>query len=73
MLRNIFPMFYSIFLAQKRHAYKYTLTKQHFDKIIDKDKFATATRLFEIITGANLVTNKHLLHYRTAQGMRYFD
>ena len=59
------------FFEQKRNAYKYALAKQHYDEIVRDDNFATATRLFKIITGTNLVTNKHVLHYRTAQGMRY--
>ena len=59
------------FFEQKRNAYKYALAKQHHDEILQKQEFATATRLFKIITGTNLVTNKHVLQYRTAQGMRY--
>ena len=59
------------FFEQKRNAYTYALAKRHFDDTLRDENFATAARLFKIITGTNLVTNKHVLHYRTAQGMRY--
>ena len=59
------------FFTQKRNVYKYALAKQHFDAIQQSNSFVDATRLFKVITGTNLVTNKHVLHYRTSQGMRY--
>ena len=47
------------------------MAKQHHDDLLKQQDFATATRLFKIITGTNLVTNKHVLQYHAAQGMHY--
>ena len=59
------------FFEQKQNSYKFALAKKHFDDVTNQEKRVDATRLFKILTGTNLVTKKHVLHYRTAQGMRY--
>ena len=59
------------FFSQKKNTYKYALANKHFDAIKQSNTFADATRLFKVITGTDLVTNKHVLQYRTSQGMRY--
>ena len=59
------------FFSQKSNAYKFALAKKHYNNIKQQDEFISTARLFKIVTGNNLVTNKHVLHYRTAQGMQY--
>ena len=59
------------FFQQKQNAFNYALAKKHFDSIKQQDQFVDASRLFKVLTGTNLITKKHVLHYRTAQGVRY--
>ena len=59
------------FFDKKQNAYKFALAKKHFDHIKQQDSFVDATRLFKVLTGTDLVTKKHVMHYRTTQGMRY--
>ena len=59
------------FFSQKRNAYKFALAKKHYKDIKQLDEFISAARLFKIVTGTDLVTKKHILQYRTTQGMRY--
>ena len=57
--------------SQKQNAYKFALAKKHFKDVQHQDTFVDATCLFKILTGTNLVTKKHVMHYRTTQGMRH--
>ena len=59
------------FFQRKQNTYKFALAKKHFDHIVQQDSFIEANRIFKVITGTDLITKKHVLHYRTAQGMRY--
>ena len=59
------------FFSQKQNAYKYALAHKHFNNVKSQDSFVDANRYFKILTGTNLITKKHVLHYRTTQGMRY--
>ena len=59
------------FFQRKQNTYKFALAKKHFDHIVQQDAFVEANRIFKVITGTDLITKKHVLHYRTAQGMRY--
>ena len=59
------------FFQQKQNAFNYSLAKKHFDSIKQQDKFVDANRLFKVLTGTNLITKKHVLHYCTAQGVCY--
>ena len=59
------------FFSQKQNAYKYALAYKHFNNVKSQDSFVDANRYFKILTGTNLITKKHVLHYRTTQGMRY--
>ena len=59
------------YFLQKRYQYKFSLAKKHLDQLLERNEYADATKIFKIITGTDLVTNKHILQYRTTQGMRY--
>ena len=59
------------FFQRKQNTYKFALAKKHFDHIVQQDEFVEANRIFKVITGTDLITKKHVLHYRTSQGMRY--
>ena len=47
------------------------MAHKHFNNVKSQDTFVDANRFFKILTGTNLITKKHVLHYLTAQGMRY--
>ena len=57
------------FFTQKRNVHKFALAKQHFDNLKRQQDFVDASRFFKVITGTDLITNKHVLQYRTTQGM----
>ena len=57
-LTNVLQQFFD----HKRNAYKFALAKQHFENVKLQDDFVSAARLFKIVTGTNLVTNKEVLH-----------
>ena len=59
------------FFSQKQNKYKYALAHKHFNNVKSQDTFVDANCFFKILTGTNLITKKHVLHYLTAQGMRY--
>ena len=59
------------FFKNQRNQYKFSLAKKHFDTLNEKGTPADAAKLFKILTGTDLVTKKHVLHYRTTTGMRY--
>ena len=59
------------FFDTEQNPYKYTLPKKHFTALKRDFDFPDANRIFKIITGTTLVTNKTILRYRTAQGLRY--
>ncbi len=47
------------------------LRKKHYEDLRNHPTTATSKHLFTIITGTNLVTNRFVLSYRTAQGIWY--
>ena len=59
------------FFDTEQNPYKFTLPKKHFNALKRDSDFPDANRIFKIITGTTLVTNKTILRYRTAQGLRY--
>ena len=59
------------FFSNEKHAYRYGLAKKHYEDLRHHPTIATSKRIFTIITGTNLVTNRLVLSYRTAQGVRY--
>ena len=59
------------FFETEQNPYKFTLPKKHFTALKRDFDFPDANRIFKIITGTTLVTNKTILRYRTAQGLRY--
>ena len=66
-LENVLDRFFS----NKQNTYKYALAYKHFKSVVNQNTFIDANRYFKILTGTNLVTKKHVLQYRTTQGMRY--
>ena len=59
------------FFDTEQNPYKFTLPKKHFNAFKRDSDFPDANRIFKIITGTTLVTNKTILRYRTAQGLQY--
>ena len=59
------------FFQNQRNKYKFSFAKKHFDTLQEKGTPADSAKLFKILTGTDLVTKKHVLHYRTTSGMRY--
>ena len=59
------------YFQQKRYQFNISLAKKHLDQLLERNNYADATTIFKIITGTDLVTNKHILQYRTTQGMQY--
>ena len=59
------------FFTDTRNVYDYGLAHKHFTDIITQSEFATSKKLFKIIMGTNLVTNKLVMSYKTDQGFRY--
>ena len=59
------------FFDTEQNPYKFTLPKKHFNALKRDSDFPDAHRIFKIITGTTLVTNKTVQRYRTSQGLRY--
>ena len=57
------------YFQQKRYQFNISLAKKHLDQLLERNNYADATTIFKIITGTDLVTKKHILQYRTTQGM----
>lgn len=54
-----------------KHKYKFGLAKKHNDNISQNNNFNDSKRLFKIVMGTYLVTNKQITSYKTPQGYRY--
>ena len=59
------------FFNNTRNPYKYSLAKKHYEACKKSPDFTPTSRLFNIITGTNLVTTKMIMMYKTPQGKRY--
>ena len=59
------------FLDSEQNPYKFTLPKKHLQALKNEFDYPDAHRIFKIITGTTLVTNKLIMRYRTSQGLRY--
>ena len=59
------------FFNNGRNPYKYSLAKKHYEACQKSPDFTPTSRLFNIITGTNLITTKMILMYKTPQGKRY--
>lgn len=60
------------FFINTRNPYRYSLAKKHFNEIEDAQGSPSTKKLFQIITGTNLVGTKMVLQYRTpSNDLRY--
>ena len=59
------------YFTNNHNKYKFSLVKKHYDETAQTSDFTDAKQFFKIITGTDLVTNKIITSYKTAQGYRY--
>ena len=59
------------FFTSDSNKYKFTKAKLAYNNICQNDDFATARKLFDVITGTNLVTKKTITSFKSTQGQRY--
>ena len=59
------------FFANDCHKYKFFLAKQHYEHTLRTSEYTDSKRLFKIVMGTDLVTNKLVSLYETNQGYRY--
>ena len=59
------------FFSDSTNVTRYPLPKKHYDTALQKRRFYNANRLFQIISGTNLVNKKHVLTHKTPAGTQY--
>ena len=70
-VNDYFHQVLQYFFNHQRNPYKYPLAKKHYDDCKQSKSFTTTKRLFNIITGTNLVTTQMIMMYKDKEGTRY--
>ena len=59
------------YFTSDSNKYKFTKARLAYNDVCKNNDFATARKLFDIITGTNLVTKKTVTSFKSTQGQRY--
>ena len=59
------------FFHDESRKYKFALVNKHYEEATGNKEYADSKRLFKIILGTDIVTNKLITSYKSTQGYRY--